>query len=207
MWKFEEEHPFALAYRLVEENKLDPWDVDIAFLARAYMEEIRKRELLDLRVPARALLAASFLLRKQVEILFPQPKAKKERKKLSLQEIVEQFESQEQEAVQEIVQKLEKVKKAIKKISARLPAQSKKKKERRFPIHLSRFEDALEELRALFKEHGVKLSFFDLICGKNPVPYFMALMNLYQEGVVEIHQGKPYEDLWVEIINPSPSAL
>ena len=40
MWRFEEEHPFALAYRLVEEGKLDPWDVDICARAMAYMEEI-----------------------------------------------------------------------------------------------------------------------------------------------------------------------
>ncbi len=128
MWKFEEEHPFALAYRLVEEGKLDPWDVDIAFLARAYAEEIRKYELLDLRVPARALLAASFLLKKQVEILFPQPKAKRERKKISLQEIVEQFESQEQEGAQEIVEKMEKVKEAIKRLSVKDPAKGQKEK-------------------------------------------------------------------------------
>ena len=30
---YEEEHPFAIAYRLVEEGKLDPWNVDIAQLA------------------------------------------------------------------------------------------------------------------------------------------------------------------------------
>ncbi|MCS7278104.1 MAG: segregation/condensation protein A, partial [Aquificaceae bacterium] len=71
MWKFEEEHPFALAHRLVEEGKLDPWDVDISALVRAYMEEISRLELLDLRVPARAVLAASFLLKKQAEVLFP----------------------------------------------------------------------------------------------------------------------------------------
>lgn len=60
---YEEEHPFAIAYRLVEEGKLDPWNVDIAQLANLYIQEIRKMELLDLRVPARALSAAVFLLK------------------------------------------------------------------------------------------------------------------------------------------------
>jgi segregation and condensation protein A len=64
---YEEEHPFAIAYRLVEEGKLDPWNVDIAQLANLYIQEIRKMELLDLRVPARALSVAVFLLKKQVE--------------------------------------------------------------------------------------------------------------------------------------------
>jgi condensin subunit ScpA len=39
---YEEEHPFAIAYRLVEEGKLDPWNVDIAQLANLYIQEIRK---------------------------------------------------------------------------------------------------------------------------------------------------------------------
>ncbi|MFN3263779.1 MAG: segregation/condensation protein A, partial [Aquificaceae bacterium] len=119
MWRFEEDHPFALAYRLVEEGRLDPWDVDISALARAYMEEIRRHELLDLRVPARAVLAASFLLKKQTEVLFPEPKQKRERKKLTLQEIVEQFESQQEEVAEELSQRIEKVRRVVKKIKVR----------------------------------------------------------------------------------------
>jgi len=81
MWRFEEEHPFALAYRLVEEGKLDPWDVDICALAKAYMEEIKRHELLDLRVPARALLTASFLLKKAGRSPLSRAKAKKRKEK------------------------------------------------------------------------------------------------------------------------------
>ncbi|RMH03498.1 MAG: segregation/condensation protein A, partial [Aquificota bacterium] len=116
------------------------------------------------------------------------------------------FESQEQEGAQEIVEKMEKVKEAIKRLSVKTLPKGRRKKERRFPVHISRFETALEELRQILKEQGIKLSFFDLIKGKNPVPYFMALMNLYQEGVVEIYQGEPYRELYVEVLIPSPSA-
>jgi len=198
MWRFEEEHPFALAYRLVEEGKLDPWDVDISVLARAYMEEIRRHELLDLRVPARAVLAASFLLKKQAEVLFPEPKQKKERKRLTLKEIVEQFESQEEEVQEELLQRIEKVKRVIR--ASKTRSERKRKRERRFPIHISKFEDALQELREMVREMGVINSFYELLLGKNIVPYLMALMVLYQEGVVDIEQEVPYGDLKISLV-------
>lgn len=198
MWRFEEEHPFALAYRLVEEGKLDPWDVDISVLARAYMEEIRRHELLDLRVPARAVLAASFLLKKQAEVLFPEPKQRRERRKLTLKEIVEQFESQEEQVQEELLQRIETVKRVIR--ASKTRSESKRKRERRFPIHISKFEDALQELREMVREMGVINSFYGLLLGKNIVPYLMALMVLYQEGVVDIEQEVPYGDLKISLV-------
>lgn len=195
MWRFEEEHPFALAYRLVEEGKLDPWDVDICALAKAYMEEIKRHELLDLRVPARALLAASFLLKKQAEVLFPEPKQKRERKRITLEEIVEQFESQQEEIIEDLTDRLEKAKKVIRKVKVSV----KRRRERKFPIHISKFEDALQELKNLFKEKGMVLSFYQIILGKNLVPYLMALMVLYQEDIVDIEQEKPFGDLRIII--------
>ncbi len=200
MWKLEEDHPFVLAYRLVEEGKLDPWDVDISALAKAYMEEIRRLELLDLRVPARALLAASFLLKKQAEVLFPEPKQKRERKKITLKEIVEQFESQQEEMVEELTERIEKVKKLLKKKTL-TKGKSKRRRERKFPIHISKFEDALDELKNLFKKKGMVFSFYQLIAGKSLVPYLMALMVLYQEEMIDLYQEKPYGDLKVIIKN------
>lgn len=193
MWKFEEEHPFALAHRLVEEGKLDPWDVDISALVRAYMEEISRLELLDLRVPARAVLAASFLLKKQAEVLFPEPKQKRGSRKLTLQEIVQQFESQQEQLQEEINQRIERVRKVIRREGS--GRKIERKKERRFPVHVSKFEDALEELREILKDCKSNLSFNQLIFGKSLVPYLMALMVLYQDGVVDIQQEKPYSDL------------
>lgn len=199
MWKFEEDHPFALAYRLVEEGKLDPWDVDISALAKAYMEEIKRLELLDLRVPARALLAASFLLKKQAQVLFPEPKQKRERKKITLEEIIEQFESQEENLVEELTEKLEKVRKVIKRSMPSTP-RKKKKKEKKFPIHISKFEDALEELKEIFKNSKERIFFlYQLIAGKNLVPYLMALMVLYQDDLIDLEQDVPYGELRIII--------
>jgi len=48
---------------LVQEHKLDPWDVDIEKLAGVYLHRVREMRELDLRVSGRTLLSASVLLR------------------------------------------------------------------------------------------------------------------------------------------------
>ena len=149
---YEEEHPFAIAYRLVEEGKLDHWNVDIAQLANLYIQEIRKMELLDLRVPARALSAAVFLLKKQMEVLFPEPKKKRERK-YTLQELVQMFEEESGGSAQQDNQIDTNgiVEEQIKTIKRKLQAYKReaKKKGRTIPIHVSKFEDALREIEEL----------------------------------------------------------
>lgn len=62
MWK-------ELLIELVEGNKLDPWDVDIAVIADKYVQAIRKMKVLDLHVPANIIFAASVLLRMKSELL------------------------------------------------------------------------------------------------------------------------------------------
>ncbi len=62
MWK-------ELLIELVEGNKLDPWDVDIAVIADKYVQAIRKMKVMDLHVPANIIFAASVLLRMKSELL------------------------------------------------------------------------------------------------------------------------------------------
>ena len=47
----------------VRENSIDPWDVDVQKLVKAFLEKIRRMRELNLWVPANAVLAASILLR------------------------------------------------------------------------------------------------------------------------------------------------
>lgn len=55
--------PFQILLGLVQEHKLDPWDVDIEKLAGVYLHRVRKMQEFDLRVSGRTLLSASVLLR------------------------------------------------------------------------------------------------------------------------------------------------
>ena len=63
-----------LLLRLVETNKLDPWDIDIGKIAVDYISTITKMKLMDLSVPANILFAASYLLKLKSEYMqiFPE---------------------------------------------------------------------------------------------------------------------------------------
>ncbi|WP_457600050.1 segregation/condensation protein A [Hydrogenivirga sp.] len=197
---FEEDHPFALVVPLIEEGKLDPWKVDIVELANLYIEELRKRETLDLRVPARAVIAASFLLRKKVEVIFPKPERKPRQKRdYTLEEIVEMFEEESKEVEENLADNLEKVRKAFKRSSK--GKRRRKKRGKVIPLHISRFEDVLKEMWEFFKgmDIGKRIEFFTFLDRVNFVPQFMALMYLYYEGKVDLYQEEPYGDIMVEV--------
>ncbi|AAC06703.1 segregation/condensation protein A [Aquifex aeolicus] len=198
---FTEEHPFSLVLPLIEEGKLDPWEVDIVELANLYMEELKKLEVLDLRVPARAILAASFLLRKKIETIFPKPPRKYTKRKYTLQEIVDMFEEEYREVEEDIKENVEKIRKIVKR--KRASAKRKRREKRKeVPLHVAKFEEVLEELWNSFKELevGTRLSFFNFLSKKDLVPQFMALLYLDYESKVRLFQEKPFEDITVEIL-------
>jgi len=57
------DQPFQILLELVQEHKLDPWDVDIEKLADMFIRHVQEMEGLDLRVSGRTILSASVLLR------------------------------------------------------------------------------------------------------------------------------------------------
>lgn len=54
---------------LVRKEKLDPWNIDIVDVVDKYIEAVKEMKILDLRVPANIILAASVLLRLKSEML------------------------------------------------------------------------------------------------------------------------------------------
>jgi len=201
---FEEEHPFFLILPLIEEGKLDPWEVDIVELANLYIEEIRRRELLDLRIPARAIVAASFLLKKKVEVLFPKPPRKPRERKYTLKEIADMFEEEYKEIEEELKANLKEIQRSIKKVkkTSKTTRKRTRTKRREIPIHISKFEDVLEELWEFFKslEVGTRLSFFTFLNKRDLVPQFMALLYLDFDNKIRLFQEKPFGDLEIEIL-------
>ncbi len=183
----EEDHPFALAYKLVEEGKLDPWNVDIVELANAYLEEIKKAELLDLRVPARALMAASFLLKKKLQVLFPEPKRKVERRRYTLEEIVELFEQENPtENLSEWSPPPEE--RQAKRTPRTRRNTTERKPQRPFPVHISKFEDALEEILHMIQKGVKSFTLREVAKQRSVVPYLMAVMALLYDGKVDVYQ-------------------
>ncbi len=58
-----------LLVELVETNRLDPWDIDIAKVVDSYVSAVRKMQVMDLHIPANIILAASILLRMKSETI------------------------------------------------------------------------------------------------------------------------------------------
>lgn len=199
---FEEEHPFSLIVPLIEEGKLDPWEVDIVELANLYLEELRRRETLDLRVPARAIVAAAFLLKKKVEVLFPKPPRKPRERKYTLQEIVEMFEEEYTDVEQELQENVEKIQRVVKRKRTKRKPQKREEPKKEIPLHISKFEDVLVELWEFFKnlDVGTRLKFFTFIDKRNFVPQVMALLYLDYDNKIRLYQEKPFGDLEIEIL-------
>lgn len=61
------DQPFQILLDLAQDDKIDPWDVDIDKLANLYVARVREMEKLDLRVSGRAMCSASVLLRMKAE--------------------------------------------------------------------------------------------------------------------------------------------
>ncbi len=62
-----------LLIELVDKNRIDPWNMDIAQIVDNYMEAIKGMKSLDLKVPANIMLAASILLRMKSALLVIAP--------------------------------------------------------------------------------------------------------------------------------------
>ena len=54
---------------LIDQNKIDPWDVDIAIIADGFMKKIKEMKTLDLAIQANVILAAAILLKYKSEYL------------------------------------------------------------------------------------------------------------------------------------------
>lgn len=60
------DQPFHILLELVQQHKLDPWDVDLEQLTQAFLQRIEEAKP-DLRSSGRAILSASILLRMKAE--------------------------------------------------------------------------------------------------------------------------------------------
>ena len=199
----QEDHPFSLVLPLVERGELDPWKVDIVELTNIYINELRKREILDLRIPAGAIVAAAFLLKKKIEVIFPKPERKPRKKRnYTLKEIVEMFEEEEADIKESIEKNIERIRKRIRR-SPKKEISRKSSPRKKIPLHVSKFEDVLEEMMKFLGtlDIGKRIEFITFMDKINFVPQFMALMYLYFDGKINLYQEEHFGDIIIEKIS------
>ena len=88
--------PYELALEEVREGRVDPYDVDVFYLAELFRKTAQELESSEyLREAGRFLEASAKLLKLQVEEIFPRPKP--ERKKITIKEVKEVLEENPEE--------------------------------------------------------------------------------------------------------------
>ncbi|MFH1316939.1 MAG: segregation/condensation protein A [Candidatus Woesearchaeota archaeon] len=53
----------SILYELINTNQMDPWDIDISLIASKFIEVVKAMKKMDLRVPAKMILASAMLLK------------------------------------------------------------------------------------------------------------------------------------------------
>jgi len=194
-FKLPEDHPFSLLIPLVEEGKIDPWSIDIANLAQLYIEQIRNMELLDMRIPANALSAATFLFKKKLEILFPKPKIQRQR--LTLKELVKMYDESQDQPLESKEDQTPKMPKERKKYTISHQRKHPFVKKRKIPLHKSILKDVIEHLKTTIGERP-KFYFSEIIEKDKAIVQFTALMFIQYDRYADIYQEEHYGDIIIE---------
>lgn len=208
----EEITPVDILLQLVMMGKVDPWNIDIADITEKYIERLREMRDLDLRVSARAILAASILLRMKTEALLYGREEKEEKEEdeerirvevdpvvppirrvdrlYTLDDLIEAL----MDALEEAERKKPKVKKKV-----NIEEEIFVVDDFRVDIekHVTRLYEIVKEIHAETRE---KISFWDLVFDFSPkivARTFLYLLLLSNMGKVELIQEEPFGEIYV----------
>jgi segregation and condensation protein A len=208
----EEITPIDILLQLVTMGKVDPWNIDIVDLTEKYIERIREMQDLDLRISARAILAASILLRMKTEALLyggeDEEGEEEEEEKIRVEvepyvpplRRVERYYTLDDliEALMDALEEAEK-KKPKKKKKVEIEEEIFVVDDFRVDIekHVNRLYEIVKEL---YEETKEKISFWELIFDPTPkiiARTFLYLLFLANMGKVELIQEEPFGEIFV----------
>ena len=202
------DQPFQILLELVQEHKLDPWDVDIEKLAEVFMQRLREK--FDLRVSGRALHSASAFLRVKSDCALNGHKGAPTPEELDLS-FIDLPELGQISILQRAVQKItlaelmDALGGALKDIPPPKPHQSKRleKVVRRLSEYHVNIEELLKELyqriENFFSSTG-RAPFSELIVERTRlavVRTFLLLLFLCALGKVLLSQAEPFGEIFV----------
>ena len=53
----------AMIYSLIEEENMNPWDIDVSLIAKKFLQKLRQLKEMDFRISGKVILAAAILLK------------------------------------------------------------------------------------------------------------------------------------------------
>lgn len=194
---------------IVKSEELDPWDIDITRLTQTYLERIQKMRELDLRIPARIILAAAILLRLQSETLALTK---------SEEDMFEELFGQEEEAPAEEPEPvplldLRLTRKPLRKITLTdlietlEKAMEKSRRERALPYQVALnlpevdISEMIETLyRKIYNIHEQRIPFSTLVPKKtasDAVDTFLPLLHLVNDQRIDVEQEGIFAEIYV----------
>ncbi|WP_456420503.1 segregation/condensation protein A [Thermococcus sp.] len=207
----EEVTPIDILLQLVQMGRVDPWNIDIVDLTEKYIQRLREMKELDLRVSARAILAASILVRMKSEALLHEEEEKEE----------ERTEERIRVEVEPLTPPLRRVERyytfddLIEALMDALEEAEKRKPRKRrreeieeevfvvddFRVDIEKHVNRLYEIvKRLHEETGKPIKFWDLVFDTTPkviARTFLYLLFLANMGKVELIQEEPFGEILV----------
>ena len=207
----EEITPVDILLQLVTMGKVDPWNIDIVDLTEKYIERLREMKELDLRVSARAILAASILVRMKSEALLH---ADEEEEK-------EHHEERIRVEVEPLAPPLRRVERyytfddLLDALMDALEEAEKRKPRKRKKVEIDEEVFVVDDFRVDIEKHVYRLheivmnmyretrepiNFWDLVFDPTPkivARTFLYLLFLSNMGKVDLIQEEPFGDILV----------
>ncbi len=190
---------------MINEGKVDPWDIDLTVLIDGFMEKIKEMESVELTIPGNVVLATAILLRYKSDAIIME----EEEESVEMEpEVIPVFEKQDvvpvariqpkrpitmDELINHVERVMEKVSKPVvkplKKSDVAIPSSIEKIAEISFNIN-----QAVEQIWQTLRQK--KHTTFDVLCeGKgrlDKVRTLFALLVLFKEGDVDLKQDSEF---------------
>ncbi|HIQ49952.1 MAG TPA: hypothetical protein EYH56_02025 [Nanoarchaeota archaeon] len=207
--------------RIVVEEKMDPWDIDICRLADVFVQYLERMKKLDLRIPARFILIAAILLRMKSDFL-----KQNEEKKVLIPESEKGVETQAPQELAEIppleppVERvpvrnvtIEELIYALKKAfeiqeRRRIRRERRKKAVKEF-VEIEeediteRIKNLLNKIKNILEELEKEEIEFSKIVGEwkreKIVKTLIPILHLSQEGKICYEQPKLFEEIYIRL--------
>ncbi|WP_456366862.1 segregation/condensation protein A [Thermococcus sp.] len=219
--RFESEvTPVDILLQLVKMGKVDPWNIDIVDLTEKYVRMLREMRELDLRISARAILAASILVRMKSEALLREDEDEieeegGERVRVEVEPLAPPIRRSERYYTFDDL--LEALMDALEEAEKRKPSKRRREniEEQVFVVddfrvdiekHVRRLNDIVVEL---YRETGKPINFWNLVFDPSPkvvARTFLYLLFLSNMGKVDLVQEEPFGDILIVPIGLSTAA-
>ncbi|AIU70713.1 chromosome segregation protein ScpA [Thermococcus eurythermalis] len=216
----EEITPIDILLQLVQMGRVDPWNIDIVDLTEKYIQRLREMKELDLRVSARAILAASILVRMKSEALLQEEEegeeedSEEERIRVEVEPLAPPLRRVERYYTFDDL--IEALMDALEEAERRKPRKKKREEIEEevfvvedFRVDIEKHVNRLYEIvKKMYAETRKPIRFWDLVFDNTPkviARTFLYLLFLANMGKVDLVQEEPFGEILVVPVGEEPN--